>query len=152
MFRTTEQKHECPPGMGNGRASSITDLLRHLRDHTTLLVRQEIALAKAEVAKSAKRVARGSAVISAGGACAYLAAFFVLTGITIGLAVGLAALGLEAVHAAWISPLIVGVVLGIAGWVMIQRGRTMIEHTNFKPDRTIETVRENKEWLREKVT
>lgn len=151
MFKTTTTSDRTTIG-SNGRASSITDLIRQLRDHTSLLVRQEIALAKAELAQSAKQLARGSAVASAGGVFTYTGAIFMLAALTIGFAVGLSALGVPAAHAAWISPLIVGAILATGGWYMVQRGRHMIEETGLSPDKTIETVRENKQWIQNKVS
>lgn len=75
-----------------------------------------------------------------------------LGALAIGLAVGLSALGVPVAHAAWISPLIVGAIVATVGWYMIQRGRHMIEETGLTPDKTIETVRENKQWIQDKVS
>ena len=150
MLRTTASTDRTT-ATDNSKANSITYLLRQLRDGTALMLRQEIALAKAELARSAKKVARGGAIASAGGALAYTGAIFLLAALTIGLAVGLSALDVPVAHAAWISPLIVGAIVATVGLYMIQRGKTMISETDLSPERTIETVRENKQWIQQKV-
>src|SRR5262249_35803560 len=49
----------------------------------------------------------------------------------------------------WQSALIVGLILGMTAGVIIYIGVSRFKRTSLKPERTIETLEENKEWLKE---
>jgi hypothetical protein len=49
----------------------------------------------------------------------------------------------------WQSALIVGLILGMAAGVIILSGVRRFKRTSLKPEKTIETLEENKEWLKE---
>ena len=58
--------------------SNLADLLRQLRDDTTSLVREEVALARTEVGEKLSRTARNTAYLLVGGLVASSALLLVL--------------------------------------------------------------------------
>ncbi len=56
------------------------------------------------------------------------------------LAIGLVLIGLA---------LLVGAVLAIAGWVMLQRGVKDLKRTDPTPRRTVETIKDDIQWAKE---
>jgi hypothetical protein len=52
---------------------------------------------------------------------------------------------------AWLAALIVAVVLAIAAALLIQYGISKLKQIDPAPRRTIETMRENKEWLTQQI-
>jgi membrane protein implicated in regulation of membrane protease activity len=50
---------------------------------------------------------------------------------------------------AWISALIVGAILAIAGYVMLQRGLRKLKQTDLTPRRTVETLKDDVQWAKE---
>jgi hypothetical protein len=58
-------------------------------------------------------------------------------------------LGLTAYLEPWQSALLVGIVLSLAAGVLIAIGISQIKRTGLKPEQTLETLEENKEWLKE---
>jgi hypothetical protein len=52
----------------------------------------------------------------------------------------------------WLSALLVGVVVAGIGYVLMQKGISALKEMNPAPRRTIETLKEDKEWLKQQVT
>jgi hypothetical protein len=123
---------------------SLGDLFSDLSRETTTLVRQEVQLAKAELTQSATEVARGIGMLVAGGAVAYAGLLFLLLAIVFGL--------IEAGWDAWLSALIVGLVVVAIGAVLVLRARESLKPANLAPQKTIETVKEDAAWAKEQIT
>ena len=123
---------------------SLGDLFSDLSRETTTLVRQEIQLAKAELTQSATEAARGIGMLVAGGAVAYAGLLFLLLALVFGL--------IEAGWDAWISALVVGLVVVAIGAVLVLRARESLKPANLAPRRTIETLKEDQEWAKEQIT
>jgi uncharacterized membrane protein len=94
---------------------SLTHLVSDLRSDAGLLVRQEIALAKAELKEKVAGVAKQAAMFGAAGLLAY-AGLLVLV---VALILGVIALGV----AAWLAALAVGIVALLGAYVIVQRAR-----------------------------
>jgi MFS family permease len=122
------------------RQEPIADLLKRLSQETTQLVRQELELAKAEMAEKGKRAGVGAGMFGAAGIVGLLAlgaltAFFIML--------------LDGALANWLSALIVAVVYGAIAGVLALRGREKVqEATPAVPEQTVETVKEDVEWAK----
>ena len=123
---------------------SLGDLFSDLSRETTTLVRQEVQLAKAELTQSATEAARGIGMLVAGGVVAYAGLFFLLLAIVFGL--------IEAGWDAWLSALVVGLVVVAIGAILVLRARESLKPANLAPRRTIETLKEDQEWAKEQIT
>jgi len=122
------------------RDRPIGELLRQLSQETTTLVRQELDLAKAEMAEKGKRAGVGAGMFGGAGAAALL-----------GLA-ALSAAAIAALDAAmplWLAALIVAVIwLAVAG-VLAATGRTRVQQaTPPVPEQTQQSVKEDVEWAK----
>jgi hypothetical protein len=51
----------------------------------------------------------------------------------------------------WVSALIIGIIVALVGYLLIQKGRNDLKAENLKPQQTAASLRENKEWLQEQV-
>lgn len=136
-------------GDGNGR--SLTNLIKELRTETTTLLRQEVALAKSEMSEKVSRISRNSAYMAVGGVIAMAGLIVLLLALSAGLYVGLVAAGLSNMNAGWLAPLIVGVVTAIIGYVLIQKAISTIREESLIPERTKETLKDDTQWVKEKV-
>ena len=122
---------------------SLKELFSDLVRETGQLIRQEVALAKTEVTDTAGRVGKDVGKMVAGGAIAY-AGFLVLLA---AIVIALADFGLDW----WLAALIVAVVVLGAGAVLIQTARGDLKKTSAVPQQTIETLKEDRQWLREQT-
>lgn len=123
---------------------SLGDLFSELSRETTTLVRQEVQLAKAELTQSATEAARGIGMLVAGGAVAYAGLFFLLLAIVFGL--------IEAGWDAWLSSLVVGLVVVAIGAILVLRARESLKPANLAPQKTVETLKEDAAWAKEQIT
>ncbi|NLG50635.1 MAG: phage holin family protein [Chloroflexi bacterium] len=121
---------------------TLADLFTELLDETRLLVRQEISLARVEMANKARGFARDIAMM-AFAALLLFVAFQVL--------VATAILILDLVLPAWLSALIVGVALAAIGVVLGVIGLRNFQNRGVAPEDTIETLKEDREWIRDQT-
>lgn len=133
-----------------GDPRSLSDLVKELRDESVDLVREEVALAKTEMSEKASLVGRNSGMLIAGGAIAHLGLIFCLLAASYGLyvAIGLAGLPL---HALWIAPLIVGLTVGGIGMAMFSKAKNALANVSPVPQRTKQSLKEDKQWLQAKT-
>ena len=130
---------------------SIGDLIKELRDETTALIRQELALAKTEMSEKAAKAGRNAAYATAGAVMIYLGALFGLIAASVGLALLLGAWDMGW-HAWWLAPLIVGVVVGLIGCAVTAKGVRTLKRQTLVPEKTVQSLQEDKQWLQEKVS
>lgn len=119
--------------------ASVGDLVSGLTTNLSTLIRQEIALAKAELQETAKKVGKGAGMFGGAG----WAANFVLLFLSIALWWALGAMigdGDEAPALGW-SALIVAVVWAVIAAVLALMGRKKFQEAEGLP-RTAETVQE----------
>ena len=122
---------------------SLGELFADLSRETSELVRHEVALAKAELSEKAARVGKDVGLISVGGALAYAG---VLT-LVAALVMGLAALGIDW----WVSALLVGAVVLVAGYLSTQKGLSALKREQVTPTETIDTLKENAQWAKGQI-
>lgn len=130
----------------------LTELVRELRDETTDLVRNEVKLAKIEISEKVSRVGRNSAYTAIGGVITSAALVILMFAAAAGVYVALVeAADLSHMTAGWLAPLIVGGLGALIGYVLIHKGISSISSESMVPERTVESLREDKEWAERKV-
>ena len=129
------ERHEESRGIG--------DLLGDLGRQVSTLVRKEIDLARVEVTSSIGRMGRGAAMAGAGGALLYAGVLVLLGAIVLGL--------VEAGLDGWLAALIVAAGALIVGAIVTSMGVKQIQTTDVAPTQTVETVRENVEFVKEQM-
>jgi F0F1-type ATP synthase assembly protein I len=122
------------------RRESWGELIGELAGQLVGLARDEVALARRELEHKLKAVQSAAAVVAIGAIVALIATLSVCAAVIIALA--------EYVGP-WQSALIVGLILGMAAGVTILIGVSRFKRTGLRPEKTIETLEENKEWLKD---
>jgi hypothetical protein len=131
--------------------SSIAGLLKDLRDETTTLLRQEVALAKVEIRENVSQAAAQAVKTAVGSFVAYAGVIVVLLGVGQLFAFVFVRLGLEPSVAAWLAPVLIGMLVALAGWLMVARAKRAIARSDLVPRKTIDSLRANKEWAERKL-
>ena len=116
------------------KEGSLGALFADLSDKTTLLIRQEIDLAKQEMTEKVKRAAMDVVSFLIGAFIAYIGLLALIAA---------AALALALVLPDWVATLIVGVLVIAIGGVMVLVGVNSLKDLNLKPERTINTLKDN---------
>jgi putative superfamily III holin-X len=126
------------------RERPIGEVARDLTRDLSLLVRQEVDLAKAEMAQKGRTAAPGLGMIGGAGLVGLMAA---------GALTAFAVLVLATFLPEWLAALIVGVVLAAVAYVLAMRGKERVEQAGSPvPEQTIETIKEDVEWAKTRAT
>ncbi len=123
---------------------SLGDLFSELASETSTLVKQEVALAQTELTQKATKVGKNVGYLVVGGAVAYAAFLAFIAALII-------ILGNLLVNY-WLAALIVGIVVGIAAVVMIMSALSALKTTGITPTQTVETIKEDAQWLKDQVS
>ena len=121
----------------------VTALLSDLAGETSTLVRQEIALFKAELSEKLTGMGVGAAALAAGGVIAF-SGWLAL--------VAAAIIGLSYVLAPWLSALIIGAVVMALGAGLALFGKSRLKPDALVPHRTLNSLREDEAWIRDQVS
>lgn len=123
-------------GHGNGLdQASISELIRRLSEHTSALARQEVELAKAEIAQKGKQLGIGAGVLGAAGIAGILALAALTAALILVLATAIAD---------WLAALVVAAVYAlIAGGLALAGKREVQEGSPPVPERAIEGTKQD---------
>ncbi len=113
--------------------ASVGQLVSEVTQDLSTLMRQELALAKAEVKEEAVKAAKGAGMFGAAGFAGYMVLLFASIA---------AWWGLAAVMASGWAALIVTAIWAVIGAVLFVMGRRQMRAVNPTPERTMETVKE----------
>ena len=129
----------------NGRRDQpLGEVARDLTRDVSLLVRQEVELAKAELAQKGRMAAPGVGMLGGATVAALLAG---------GALTAAAILVLAIFLPEWLSALIVGAVLAIAAYVLMQQGKERVAEAGPPvPEQTIESMKEDVEWAKTRAS
>lgn len=131
--------------MERERETSISSLVGGIVGDVQTLLRNEIALAREEVRQEVNTAKSA--------------------GIKLGIAIGVLAVGglfiLHAVAQAladllnwptWSGYTILGLVLAIAGGILLSSAQKQLKEVHPVPQQTVETMKENVEWIKDRTT
>jgi hypothetical protein len=121
---------------------SLGELFSELSRQTSTLIRQEVALAKAEMKQKGTEAGKDIGMMAAGGALAYAGLLALIAAAIIALA---------NVIPWWMSALIVGMLVVGIGYLLIQRGMSALKESGIAPKQTIESVKEDAEWAKKQL-
>jgi uncharacterized membrane protein YqjE len=125
----------------NGRSTG--ELVKDLSNQVSLLARQEIELAKAEMAEKGRRAGLGLGLVAAAGVSALLA---------LGTLTACVVLALDGAMPAWLAALIVALAWSVVAAVLASVGKQKMEQAGTPvPQQTVESVKEDIKWLRDQT-
>ena len=130
---------------------SLGQLLKELTHESSILLRQEVDLAKTEMSEKASRVGANLGSLAIGGGVALLGALALLAFAIYGLQALLRQF-MDPDIAVWLAPLLIGVVLAVVGYSLIKKALETLKRESIAPQRTTQSLQENKEWLKEKIS
>ena len=126
------------------RERPIGEVAKSLTSDLSLLLRQEIDLAKAEMAEKGRTAAPGLGMFGGAGivglcAAGALTAFLILV--------------LSTFLPDWAAALVVGAVLATVAYVLAQQGKERVADAGAPvPEQTIETMKEDVEWAKTRAS
>ena len=132
---------ELPPETARPAVTqvSVSQLVSEVTADLSKLMRQEVELAKAEVKEEAGRAGKSAGLLGGAGVAGYFALLFGSLAVLFGLAV--------VMHTAW-AALLVAAVYGVVGGVLYSRGRAGLKTLSPAPTQTVETLKEDVQWVK----
>lgn len=131
--------------------NSIASLLQDLRDGSTTLLRQEVALAKAELRENAEEFGRNTRSLTIGALVAYAGFTVLLIGIGQLATMWLVRAGVGPDIAPWLAPSFVGLVVALIGWGLFAKAKRELSCDALAPKQTIESLKTNTRWVQNKL-
>jgi uncharacterized membrane protein YqjE len=126
------------------RERPLGEVAKELTSDLSLLVRQEIELAKTEMAEKGRRAAPGLAMFGGAGIVAVCAA---------GALTAFLVLVVSLFLPDWAAALAVGAVLAAVAYVLVRQGKERVADAGKPvPEQTIETVKEDVEWAKTRAS
>jgi uncharacterized membrane protein YqjE len=122
----------------------VAELFGQLSQDMTMLVRQEVQLARAEMNEKLSRLTANLVSVIAGGFVAYVGALALVAALIL-------ALNDLARISPWVSALIVGAVLALAGYAMLRRGLGELRRVDLAPRRTVENLKDDVQAIKNDV-
>ena len=132
---------DTPPGTGFGLMNLLTGIL----DDAKLLMRQEAQLLRAEVKLELSKAGRAASGFGIGAVLGAVGALFLLLMLVHGLHEWT---GLPL----WGSYGVVGGMLAGVGLTLILRARSLAGTVHTTPRRSLHTMKENVQWIKERMT
>ena len=120
-------------GRPDVEGTSVGQLFGELAKDLSTLMRQEVALAKAEVQAEAKKAGKGAGMMAVAALAGFLTVLFLSNALW---------WALENVMDAGLAALIVALLWGIVGAVAFSMGKKKLQQVNPKPERTVDTLSE----------
>lgn len=124
------------------RERPLSELFNELSRQTSTMLRQEMQLARLELKKQMAKAGRNAAMLAAGGLILYAG----LLGLMI-----TAVIALSLTMELWLAALIVAAVVTVIGGFMLAYGYGQLKQVDMVPRRTVESLQENAEWLKQEI-
>lgn len=126
-------------GPPNVEGRSVGDLLGEVSGDLSKLLRQEVALAKVELKEEATKAGKAGGLLAGAVACGYLVLVFLALALVFALD--------NVMDIGW-AALLTAVLLGIIAAVLFVIGRNRLKQVNPTPEQTIETLKEDVQWAK----
>jgi hypothetical protein len=124
---------------GGVENTSVGELMASISQDLSTLMRQELALAKAELKSEATQAGKGAGMLGGAGFAGYMTLLFLSIALWWGLA--------NLMNGAW-AALIVAAVWAVIGAVLYATGRREMKQVNPKPERTVDTLKQMPDALK----
>jgi uncharacterized membrane protein YqjE len=121
---------------------SIAGLLQEIVGNIQGIIRSEVRLAKAEVTEDATSMGKAAGMLVAGAVLGIYA---------LGILLLCVIYALNGPLPDWAAALIVGVVVAAAAGILAKIGMNRIKSVNPAPDKTIDSVKEDIQWVKQQT-
>jgi hypothetical protein len=122
---------------------SLGDLFSELAAETGTLVRQEVALAQAEMTTKAVTLGKNVGYLVVGGAVGYAAMLVMLAAVVMVLGY---------VVPLWLAALMVGAAVAAVSYFLVTSALAELKKADLAPHETVESIKEDAQWLKDQVT
>ena len=134
-----QEQSQNPGAAAGSLGSTVSGLLGDLQH----IVRDEVQLAKSELKEDAGKMGKAGGMVAGAGVFGFTGFVFLMLGVT-----HLLSKKMEM----WLSASIVGTALVTIAGVLGSMGKSEVQSAHLAPEQTIESVKENAEWVRQEAS
>jgi uncharacterized membrane protein YqjE len=124
------------------RERSISDVVQDIIRNIQEMLRSEVRLAKTELREEAAKAKSSVVLLGGGAASAFFAVFFLLL---------MTVYALTRLVPDWAAALIVAGLMAVVAGLMLSAGMKRFKQVHPTPERTVENIKENVEWMKQKT-
>ncbi len=124
---------------GASLGDTVTGLIQDLQD----ISRGEVQLAKTEIKEDTSKLGKALGMIGAAAMVGLVGFIFIMLSLTYLLNKSMEM---------WLAAGIVGLALLVIGAILVIVGKNQMQQANLKPDKTIESLKEDKEWASHQIS
>jgi uncharacterized membrane protein YqjE len=146
----SERRGPSETDLRGDSSASIPELLRRLSSEGADLVRQEVALAKAELNEKIEVFQKNLVAMAVGAGLMLAGLLFALWALNTGVTAAVAQV-LDPEIAIWLSPLILALLLLGSGWGLITKGKNAVTEEGLIPEESRRSLQEDRRWAETKV-
>ena len=119
--------------------ASAGQLMGEIAADFSSLIRKEVELAKAEIVGTAAKAGKGAGLLGGAGYAAHMLALFGSLALVFGIG--------DATGLGWAALIVTGLWALVAA-VLAAKGRSTLRSVSPKPEQTVESLKEDAEWVR----
>jgi uncharacterized membrane protein YqjE len=124
------------------RERSISDVVQDIIRNLQEMVRSEVRLAKTELREEAGKAKSAGILVGGGAVSAIFAVFFLLL---------MTVYALSRIVPDWAAALVVAGLMALVAALMLSAGRRRFKQVHPAPERTVENIKENVEWVKQRT-
>lgn len=140
--RADEPYPPATDGAGQQPEGSIAGLLQEIVGNVQGIIRSEVRLVKAEVKEDATSMGKAAGMLVAGGVLGIYA---------LGILLLFLVYVLEGPVPDWAAALIVGLLVAAIAGILVKIGLDRVKRVNPAPDKTIDSVKEDIQWVKQQT-
>jgi Flp pilus assembly protein TadB len=118
---------------------SIADVVDDIVGNVQTIIRSEVRLAKTEITEEARKAGRAAGLLAGGGVAGLFTAWLLLLAFLFALAT---------IMPMWGAALLLFVIMAAFTVALVMAGRKRFKTVHPKPEKTIESVKENVAWVK----
>jgi uncharacterized membrane protein YqjE len=118
---------------------TMPEIVQNIVGNVQEIIRSEVRLAKTEIKEEGLKAGKAATFLIIGGVLSLYAVGFILLTLVYALA---------SVVAAWTAALIVAVGVAVVAGIFLSTGTKRLSHVNPKPQKAIESMKENVQWAK----
>lgn len=121
------------------RERSTSEVVKDILADGQELIRSEVRLARAEVRSEVSKAVSAGVMLAGGAAVGLFGLGFILWSLVYAL---------DGIMPQWLAALLVGIALAIVAAILVSTGKSRMKDVSPTPEKTIESVKENVEWMK----
>ena len=121
---------------------SLGELFGEMSSNLSTLIRKEMELARVELKDEARRAGKAGGMLGGAAFVGYLAVLLLSFALAWGLNDAFD-------NSGWLGFVIVGLVYGAVAAVLLAQGRNKLKEINPVPEQTVDTLKEDVQWVKE---